>query len=74
MCFTIFLKDKKAVLNYKYKKFQKSKNHNLSKGVFPWFWSKNVNFYLFNLTQNRQGKLFHDILEKKTTPFVGNKS
>ena len=47
MCFTIFLKEKKAVLNYKYKKFKKSKNHNLSKGASPWFWSKIVNFYIF---------------------------
>ena len=31
-------------------------------------------FTFFNSTQNRQGKLFHDILGKKTTPFVGNKS
>ena len=59
------LEKKKAVLNYKYKKFKKSKDHNFSKGVSPWFWSKIVNFYIFNLTPNRQGKLFHDILEKK---------
>ena len=47
MFFTIFLKKKKAVLNYKYKKFKKSKDHNISKGVSPWFWSKIVNFYIF---------------------------
>ena len=47
MFFTIFLKKKKAVLNYKYKKFKKSKDHNFSKGVSPWFWSKIVNFYIF---------------------------
>ena len=39
---------KNAFLGYKNKKLKKSKNWHLSKGVNPWFWSKNacfLNFY-----------------------------
>ena len=38
------LERKNAFLSYKNKKFKKSKNGNFSKGVIPWFWSKNGHF------------------------------
>ena len=38
------LERKNAFLGYKNKKFKKSKNRHFSKGVNPWFWSKNGNF------------------------------
>ena len=41
------LKGKNAFLGYKNKKFKKSKNCHYSKGVNPWFWSKNGHFFIF---------------------------
>ena len=38
---------KKAFLGYKNKKFKQSKNWHFSKGVNPWFWSKNGHFSTF---------------------------
>ena len=41
------LERKNAFLGYKNKKFKKSKNWHFSKGVNPWFWSKNGRFSNF---------------------------
>ena len=41
------LEHKIAFLGYNNKKFLKSKNGQFSKGVNPWFWSKNVHFCNF---------------------------
>ena len=42
---------------YKNKKFIKSKNWHITKGVNKWFWSENGNFFhLFFLRQYRPGK------------------
>ena len=38
---------KNAFLGYKNEKFKKSKNRHFSKGVNPWFWSKNGHFSNF---------------------------
>ena len=38
---------KRAFLGYKNKKFKTRKNWHLSKGVNPWFWSKNGHFSIF---------------------------
>ena len=38
------LERKKNFLGYKNKKVKKSKNSHFSKGVNPWFWSKNGHF------------------------------
>ena len=38
------LEQKNAFLDYKNKKLKKSKNWDFSKGVNPWFWSKNGHF------------------------------
>ena len=38
------LERKNAFLGYKNEKFKKSKNWHFSKGVNPWFWSKNGHF------------------------------
>ena len=51
------LEGKNAFLGYKNKKFIKSKNWHFSKGVHPWFWSKNghfLNFFFFR--KYRQGE------------------
>ena len=63
------LKRKKAFLGYKNKKFKNSKNSHFSKGVNPWFWSKNGHFGNFFFLGNiGQEYVFYDILEGKT-PF-----
>ena len=65
---------KNAYLGHKNKKFQKSKNWHFSKGVNPWFWSKNGHFstffYLFNIGQEN---VFYDVLERKNA-FLGYKN
>ena len=41
------LERENACLGYKNKKFQESKNWHFSKGINPWFWSKNGHFSNF---------------------------
>ena len=68
------LERKKAFLGYKNKKLKKSKNWHFSKGVNPWFWSKNRHFSnLFLLGYKSQEDVFYDILEKKNA-FLGYKN
>ena len=51
------LERKNAFLGYKNKKSKKSKNWHFSKGVNPWFWSKNGYFLkLFFFRQYKLGK------------------
>ena len=53
-----------AFLGYKN---EKVKNWQFSKGVNPWFWSKNGHFSNFFLLNIGQEKFFYDILEQKKT-------
>ena len=57
------LERKNAFLGYKNNKFKKSKNWHFSKGVKPWFWSKNDHFSDFCLGNIGQENVFYDILE-----------
>ena len=41
------LEQKSTFLGYKNKKFNKLKNSQFSKGINPWFWSKNCHFPIF---------------------------
>ena len=60
------LERKNAFLSYKNKKFKESKKWHFSKGVNPWFWSKNDHFSNFFLLGNiGQENVFDDILEPK---------
>ena len=60
------LKGKNAFLSYKNKKLKKSKNCYFSKGVNPWYWSKNGHFSnFFFLGIIGQENVFYDILEGK---------
>ena len=69
--FYYILQRKYAFLGYKNRRFKKSKNWNCSKGVNPWFWSKNGHFFnFFFLTNIGQENLFSDILERKND-FLG---
>ena len=43
------LERENAFLGYKSKKFKKLKNWHISRGVNPWFWSKNGHFSNFFL-------------------------
>ena len=68
------LERKNAFLGYKNKKFKKSKNWHFSKGVNPWFWSKNGHFSkLFFLCNIGQENVFYDILQRKNS-FLGYKN
>ena len=67
------LKRKNAFLGYKNKKFKKSKNWHFSKGVNPWFWSKNGHFSNFFLGNIGQENVFYDILKRKNA-FLGYKN
>ena len=68
------LERKNAFLGYKNKKFKKSKNCHFSKGVNPWFWSKNAHFSnFFFLGSIGQENILNDILERKNA-FLGYKN
>ena len=73
----IFLYDilerKHAFLGSKNKKFKKSKNWHFSRGVDPWFWSKNGHVFDFFFFGNIcQENVFYDILAQKNA-FLGYK-
>ena len=68
------LEQKNDFLGYKNKQFKKSKNWHFSKGVNPWFWSKNGHFsYFFFLGNIRIENVFYDILERNND-FLGYKN
>ena len=67
------LQRKNAFLRYKKQKSKKSKNCHFSKGVNPWFWSKNGHFSIFFLGNLGQENVFYDILKKKKA-FLGCKN
>ena len=60
------LERKNAFLGYKNKKLKHSKNWHFSKGVNPWFCSKNGHFSNFYFLANTgQENVFYDFLEQK---------
>ena len=60
------LERKNVFLSYKNTNFNKSKNGHFSKGVNPWFWSKNGHITNFDFLGNiGQENVFYDILERK---------
>ena len=65
---------KKPFPGYKSKIFKKLKNWYFSKGLNPWFWSKNGHFSdFFCLGNIRHENVFYDIVEGKNG-FLGNKN
>ena len=54
-------------------KSKKSKNSHFSKGVNPWFWSKNGHFFSFFLGNIGQENHFYNILERRNN-FLGYKN
>ena len=74
MGFNDILERKTVFLDYKNKKFKKSKNWDFSKGGKPWFWSNNGHFSNFFFFGNiSQENVFYDILERKNA-FLGSKN
>ena len=72
--FYYILERKKAFLGYENKKFKKSKNWHFSKGLNPWFWSKNGHFSNFFFLGNiGHENVYYDILKRKTA-FWGYKN
>ena len=63
------LERKNGFLGYKNKKFNQSNNWHFSKGVNPWFKSKNGHFSTFFYAY-RPGKCLYDILERENA-FLG---
>ena len=69
------LQRKNAFLLCKNKKFKKSKNWYFSKGVNPWFWSKNANFRTFFWAWAIQArKMSFTIFQNEKTPFQAIKT
>ena len=60
-----FTTKKTNSLGYKNKKFKKSKNCHFSKGVTPWFWSKNDHFSNIFFSHYRAGKCLLPYFAKK---------
>ena len=68
------LQQTNALLVYKNKKFKKSKKGHFSRGVNPWFWSKNGHFSNFFFGGNiDQENVSYDILQQKNA-FLGKKN
>ena len=64
--FCDILEPKNAFLGYKNNKFKTSRNWHFSKGVSPWFCSKNDHFSNFFFFGNiGKENVFYDILERK---------
>ena len=59
---------KNSFLGYKNKKFKKSKNLHFSKGVNPWFWSKNGHFPNFLFYAIQSSKMYSMIFQNEKTP------
>ena len=70
----IFQNKKNAFLGYKNKKFKKSKNCHFSKGVNPWFWSKNDHFSRFFSQAIYNRKMSFTIFQYEKTPFQAIKT
>ena len=67
------LERKNSFLGCKKQEVRKVKNWHFSKGVNPWFWSKNVHFSNFFFLANiGPENVFYDILERKDA-FLGYK-
>ena len=68
------LEQKNAFVGYKNKKLKKSKNWHFSKGVNPWFSSKNGHFSNFLFSGNiGHANVLYDILDRKNA-FLGYKN
>ena len=74
MSFTICYSKKDAFLGYKNKKFKRSEIVHFSKGVNPWFWSKNSHFSKFYFWAIKERKISFTIFQIEKTPFQAIKT
>ena len=73
-CLLRYSRTKKRLTRLSKKEVQKVVNLHFSKGVNPWFWSKNGHFSNFYFLGNiGKENVFYDILERKN-PFLGYKN
>ena len=72
--FYAILEQKNAFLGYINKKFKRSKNCHYSKGVNPWFWSKNGNFSNFFFQAIQARKMSFMIFQNEKMPFQAIKT
>ena len=63
------LEQKDAFLGYKNKKFKRSKNRHFSRGVNPWFSSKNGHFFNFYFQAIQARKMSFTIFQIGKKPF-----
>ena len=70
--FCDILEPKNAFLGYKNNKFKTSRNWHFSKGVSPWFCSKNFSNFFFLAILAR--KMYFTIFLKEKTPFYAIKT
>ena len=68
------LEQRNTFLGYKNKKFNKSKNSHFSKGVNPWFWSKNYHFPTFFFQAIQARKMSFTIFQSEETPLQAIKT
>ena len=71
--FQDILARKNTFLGFKNKEFQTSKNSHFSKRVYPWFWSKNGNFFNFSFQAKLARKMCFTIFQNKKKAFLGYK-
>ena len=64
------LEEKNDCFDYKKKQVKKSKNWDFSKGVSPWFWSKNGTFSIFLFEAKYTKKMSCTICLKEKTPVL----
>ena len=74
MSFYDILDQKNAFLGYKNNKFKKVGKLTFSKGVNPWFWSKNGPFCNFYFSAIQARKMSFAIFYKEKTPFQAIKT
>ena len=68
------LEPKYAFLGYKNKKFEKSEKGYFSKGISPWFWSKNGHFSNFCFQAIQTRKMSFTIFQNEKMPFQAIKT
>ena len=73
-CLVRYSRTKKAYLGYKNQKFKTSKNGHFSKGVNPWFWSKNSHFFNFFFQAIQARKMSFMIFQNEKMPFQAIKT
>ena len=73
-CLLPYSRTKNGILGYKTKRFKKSNNCHFSKGVNPWFLSKNGNLFNFSFQAIQAREMSFTIFQKEKAPFQAIKT